>query len=237
MTPISTLGQLPYEAIAGICRQLSFQQSTPLFLSCKSFIAFKSQIGDLFVGECMQEVALIKRQIVVVPLNIDQLMQTLTPQTIASFKEQTKIPLLRALLAANQASDDFLKHPFRYFAGIVSVFKCVYVTKEQVAKMGVSSLEGVVLTRISRYLINRERYAEAIEVVQSTSRDQNDTLLTLVKNLAHVRAITEAKSVAEKIVDPITKELALEDIEDAESSSYICRLKEDDFDQKLQIDE
>src|SRR5438874_2268608 len=104
----SSMGQMPYEVIAGLCRWMSFQHSNPLFSCCKIFFAFKPQIGDLFVGECMQEINLIKKQILIVPANIDQLMKALTPQTMASFKEETKIPLLKALLAANQAGDDFL---------------------------------------------------------------------------------------------------------------------------------
>lgn len=172
---------------------------------------------------CLQEITWIKALLPMFPFhqNIDQVIET--SKNKETFYQEIKIPLLKALLTANQGSDNFFNHPFNCFSGIVSVFKCVYQAKKALAQSGFGPLEIMSLQGISRHLINRKRYDEAFEVVNSGSIDHENALLMLVEDLASVQAIEQAKNVANQITSSSHKDSALEEIEDAETTKIVMK--------------
>jgi hypothetical protein len=213
-----SLTRLPYEMVGEVCRHLPYKANLALFCAHQELSALKDKIEKLFQGQLKKECMVIAKLCGLENFQVDH--QLVTLGTIHHAINCTKIFCLRELLTANTMSEEFSEHNFRWYEGIVSVFKCVYQAKKQLVGCGRSSLEILYLQPISRHLINLDRYNEAIEVIKSCSKDKESALVMLVEDLASARAITEAKEVAEMIKNPKNKRVALEEIAESEESNF-----------------
>lgn len=205
-----TLGTLTIEMAVEIGRNLIPRENTYFTSISKLFLSYRPLIEDLFKGEIQQITA---------HYSIESPSQNLTLRTLDSTKRQIAPLLLRKLLRSGEIVH-FCQLSVKHFLKTITLFKYIVSTRQNLAAKGQSANELVCLQQIAHDLVDQKRYAEALEVVESASKDKDSLRIMLVEDLANAGAIARAKGVARTITDPQKKNNVLEHLQDAEESGF-----------------